>query len=294
MSMLTFIAKRIVAVIILVFLLATAAFILFRVMPSDPAAMMVSPRMSPDMKEVLREQYGLDRSLGYQYYVYMKNALKGDFGVSFYWATAVSEILRGRIVSTAVLVGTGIIIAAFIDASATASGKKPGFINMLFYLIPFLFLGLVLIWIFSYRLDLFPVGGMKSPELWTPRIEASAGAKLADVLYHLFLPLALIVVWIMVGFLPLVKTVSTAIIKEKKSLLPPGLTTLFAGSALFFGAMATETIFSWPGFHATFIEASLNCDYPLAVGAVIAGFVFTLIVAACCEVFYAVTASQKS
>jgi peptide/nickel transport system permease protein len=293
MSMLTFIAKRIAAVIILIFLLATVAFILFRVMPSDPAAMMVSPRMSPDMKEVLREQYGLDKSLGYQYYVFIKNGLNGDLGVSFYWATTVSEILKGRIASTAILVGTGIIIAAFIDASATASGKKSGIINTLFYLIPFLFLGLVLIWIFSYKMDLFPVGGMKSPELWAPRIEASAGAKLTDVLYHLFLPLTLIVVWIMVGFLPLVKTVSTGIIKEKKSLLPTGLTTLFAGSALFFGAMATETIFSWPGFHATFIEASLNYDYPLAVGAVIAGFVFMLIVAACTEVFYAVIASLK-
>ena len=294
MSMLEFTAKRIVAIVVLAFLLITGAFILFRVLPSDPAALVVSPRMTPEMKGILRAQFGLDKPLWYQYFAYLKNMLGGDIGVSFYWGAAVSDILKTRIVPTALLIGTGIVIATLIDFVASAAlRQKSSIVNTLFYLKPFLFLGLILIWIVSYRLDLLPVGGMRSPEIWAPSAQASAGAKVIDVVYHLFLPLYLMVIWLLVGFLPLVKTTSWGVIQEKKSLLPAGLTTLFSASALIFGAMATETIFSWPGFHATFVEASLNYDYPLALGAIIAGIVFALIVAACCEVFYAASASLK-
>ena len=293
MPILTFITKRIAAIILLVFLLITIIFVLSRVVSSDPTSMVMSPRMSPELKEVLIKQFKLDRPLGEQYIVYLVNILRGDMGVSFYYGSDVSDILKIRFPSTALLICTGIVIAVFIDFAVTAFRKKSGIINTLFFLTPFLFLGLLLIWIFSYKLDLFPVGGMRSPEIWAPIVRASAGAKLADILYHMFLPLVVMVIWVIIGFQPLVKTISSGIIQEKKSLLPAGLTTLWAASALFFGTMATEVIFSWPGLYRTFVEASLTYDYPLALGSVILGFVFTLVVAACGEVVYA-AASLRS
>jgi peptide/nickel transport system permease protein len=294
--MLTFITKRVVAIVIIFFILVTVAFVLFRVVPSDPAAaMVISPRMSPELKEILRERFGLDKPLGQQYIIYLENVLKGDFGTSFYWQEDVFDIVKARLFPSLILTGTAVFIAVLIDFAAQgAMGRKSAIVNTFFYLIPFLFMGLLLILFFSYRLDLFPVGGMRSPEIWGDYIEASAGAKMADILYHLFLPLILMVIWVLVGFLPLVKATSQGVIQEKKALLPAGVTTLLAASVLFFGAKITESIFSWPGFHSAFIEATLNYDYPLALGSVIIGLLFCLVVALCMEGFYAGVTSLKS
>lgn len=295
MSMLGFITKRVVALIVIIFVLVTAVFVLFRVMPSDPAAMVVSPRLTPELKEILRERFGLDEPMWVQYFTYLRNLLRGDMGTSFYWQADVFDIVTARLLPTAILTGVALTIAVIIDFAAEgALTKKSAIVNTLFFLIPFLFLGLLAIFVFSYRMDLFPVGGMKSPEIWNPSVHASTGAKIADIMYHLILPLHIMVIWLFVGFVPLVKTLSRGVIQERKALLPAGLTTVAAASVIFFGAVVTESTFSWPGFHSAFVEASLNYDYPLAQGAVIAGVVFSLIVALLMEVFYAGLALLKT
>lgn len=295
MFMLKFIAKRIIAIVVIFFVLVTAAFVVFRVLPSDPVAMVISPRMPPEMKEVLMSQFGLDKSLQYQYFTYLSNFFRGDFGTSFYFQADVSSILGERLFATLILTGTALFICVIIDHSAQAAlAKKSAIVNALFYLIPFLFVGLLLIYWFSFRLDVFPVGGMRSPEVWSEMVQASAGAKLVDVLYHMFLPLSVMIVWVLVGFLPLVKATSQGIVQEKKALLPAGLTTLLAASVLYYGTMITESMFSWPGLRSAFIEASLSYDYPLAQGALIIGLLFSLVVALLMEVFYAGLASLKS
>jgi len=201
--------------------------------------------------------------------------------------------VMSRLLPTAILTGVALIIAVIIDFVAEgALNKKSPVVNTLFFLIPFLFLGLLAIFVFAYKMDLFPVGGMKSPEVWSSGLRASLGAKIADIAYHLILPLHIMVIWLFVGFVPLVKTLSRGVIQEKKALLPAGLTTVAAASVIFLGAVVTETTFSWPGFHSAFVEASLNYDYPLAQGAMIAGVVFSLVVALLIEVFYVGLASR--
>ncbi|MBU7029337.1 MAG: ABC transporter permease [Theionarchaea archaeon] len=293
MSMLGFITKRVVALVVIIFVLITMVFVLFRVMPSDPAAMVVVPRMTPELKEILGERFGLDEPMWVQYFIYLRNLLRGDMGTSFYWQGDVFDIVMSRLLPTAILTGVALIIAVIIDFVAEgALNKKSPVVNTLFFLIPFLFLGLLAIFVFAYKMDLFPVGGMKSPEVWSSGLRASLGAKIADIAYHLILPLHIMVIWLFVGFVPLVKTLSRGVIQEKKALLPAGLTTVAAASVIFLGAVVTETTFSWPGFHSAFVEASLNYDYPLAQGAMIAGVVFSLVVALLIEVFYVGLASR--
>jgi peptide/nickel transport system permease protein len=289
-----FIAKRIVALFVILFIVATILFIVFRTLPADPASTIMSPRMSPDLKEVLRDTYGLDKSLEEQYVIYLRNLLHRNFGASFYFEGGVYNVLENRLLSTALLTGVALIMAVVIDFFAESLyAKKAAIVNTLFYLVPFLFLGLLFIYVFSYKLDLFPIGGMKSPELWGDAVTASLAAQFLDVAYHLFLPCIMMVIWIMVGFLPLVKTMSRGIIEERKSLVPPGITTLVSASVLFYGVMITESLFSWPGFHSVFVEGTLNYDFPLIQGALIAGVFFCLVVAAIMEVFYAAVASRK-
>ena len=196
MSLLGFVTKRIVAFVVLVFIVITGVFIIFRAMPFDSESTVISQGMPPDMRTELREQFGLDKSMGEQYIIYLKNVLHGDLGVSFYFLCNVSDIIRARLFPTALLTGTAVIIALIIDSLAEGLfAKKSVMINTLFYLIPFLFLGLLLIYWFSYRLDLVPVGGMKTPEIWSAA-NVSWVTKTLDVAYHLFLPLTVFTVWI--------------------------------------------------------------------------------------------------
>ena len=293
--MLGFITKRIVALVIIVFVVVTILFIVFRTLPADPASTIVSPRMSPDLKDVLKDTYGLDKSLEEQYIIYLRNLLHRNFGASFYFEGGVYNVLKDRLLSTALLTGVALIIAVVIDFFAESLyAKKAAIVNTLFYLVPFLFLGLLFMYVFSYKLDLFPIGGMKSPELWGDAVTASSAARLLDVLYHLFLPCIVMIIWVMVGFLPLVKTMSRGIIKERKSLVPAGITTLISASVLFYGIMITESLFSWPGFHSVFVDGTLNYDFPLIQGALIAGVFFCLVVAVIMEVFYAAVASRTA
>lgn len=294
MSVLTFAAKRIVAVAIIVFILVSVVFILFRAMPTDPVAMVISPKMTPELKEILRHRFGLDKPIGEQYIIYLGNLLRRDFGMSFYWQEEeVYEILKERLLPTALLTGVALIIVIIFDFIAEAVlSKESAVVNTLFYLIPFLFLGLILIYIFSWKFDVFPLGGMRSQELW--ELRTSAFTRLVDVLYHLILPLGVMIIWVVVGFVPLVKATSRGVITEQKALLPAGLGTLVAASVLFYGSMATESIFSWPGFHRLFVQATLNYDYPLVLGTIIAGVTFSLVVTVCVEIFYAFMASVRS
>lgn len=295
MSVLGFIVKRMVALVLLVFILMTAAFVIFRVVPSDPVGMCISPRMPPDMREIITKQFALDRSLPYQYVFYLVNTFQGEMGISFSWAMPVAGTLGARVVFSLILFSGAFICAAVIDfLAASALARKSAIVNVAFFLTPFLFLGLPLILVFAFKLDLFPIGGAMSSEIWMLGMRTSVGEKLADIIYHLFLPAILLIIWLMVGFLPLVKATSAGVIQEKKALLPAGISTLVSASALFLGAMATESIFSWPGVYSTFVEASLNYDYPLCQGALVVGLLFSLVVAVCVEVFYAAAASYSS
>jgi peptide/nickel transport system permease protein len=287
-------------------------------MPADPAAMVVSPRMTPELKEVLRARFGLDKPLWYQYYSYITNVLKGDFGTSFYWQGDVFDILKARFIPTVLLFTLGYLMAYALGINlgriiAWRRGGKLEYgstvLGLFFYTMPIFWLGLLAIWVFSYRLDLFPVGGMKSPEIWSAAVDVGVFRKLIDVLYHLFLPLTVFTVWIFTGSMLLMKNsmletlredyITTARAKglsEKKvrdhhaarNAMLPVVTALALSMAFSFnGGVLTETTFSWPGLGSALVEASLNYDYPLAQGAFIMLAGVVLLAVLCADILYA-------
>jgi peptide/nickel transport system permease protein len=316
--MFRFILRRVLEILITLFIITTLIFILFRLMPADPAAMVVSPRMTPELKEVLRARFGLDKPLWYQYYSYITNVLKGDFGTSFYWQGDVFDILKARFIPTVLLFTLGYLMAYALGINlgriiAWRRGGKLEYgstvLGLFFYTMPIFWLGLLAIWVFSYRLDLFPVGGMKSPEIWSAAVDVGVFRKLIDVLYHLFLPLTVFTVWIFTGSMLLMKNsmletlredyITTARAKglsEKKvrdhhaarNAMLPVVTALALSMAFSFnGGVLTETTFSWPGLGSALVEASLNYDYPLAQGAFIMLAGVVLLAVLCADILYA-------
>jgi len=318
MSMARFIIRRIIEIVIALFIIMTLIFILFRLMPSDPAAMVISPRMTPELKQILRTRFGLDKPLYEQYFIYVKNILHGDFGQSFYWqGEGVFEILKPRFLPTILLFTLGYIMAyaVGINIGRIIAWKRGGKLEygftvggLFFYTMPIFWLGLLAIWIFSWKLDLFPVGGMKSAELWTSA-SATWFDKTLDVGYHLFLPLSVFTVWIFTGSMLLMKNSMLETLREDyittarakglpenkirdhhaaRNAMLPVVTALALNMAFSFnGGVLTETTFSWPGLGSILVEASLNYDYPLAQGAFImlAGVVLTAVLVA--DILYA-------
>ncbi len=318
MSMMKFILRRLVEIVITLFIITTLIFILFRLMPSDPAAMVISPRMTPELKEILRHRFGLDKPLYEQYFIYLKNILHGDFGQSFYWqGENVFEIIKPRFLPTVLLFTLGYIMAyaVGINIGRIIAWRRGGKLEygftvggLFFYTMPIFWLGLLAIWIFSWKLDLFPVGGMKTPEVWT-MVGAGWTDKVLDVLYHLFLPLSVFTVWIFTGSMLLMKNSMLETLREDyittarakglsegtirdhhaaRNAMLPVVTALALNMAFSFnGGVLTETTFSWPGLGRLLVQAALNYDYPLAQGAFIMLAAVVLIAVLVADLLYA-------
>ncbi len=125
-----FVRKGVFAFITLFFVL-TFNFALFRIVPGDPVSMIVSPRMRPETRDRIREQYGLDKPVWLnveafretgevaslfdsQYFLYLESLLHGDLGVSFRQKKPVSELLAARLPPTLLLIFTGEIAGILI------------------------------------------------------------------------------------------------------------------------------------------------------------------------------------
>ena len=317
-SLYRYVARRLIEIVITFFIIAVLVFILFRIMPGDPASMVISPRMTPELKAILRTRFGLDKPLYEQFFIYIKNMFRGDFGTSFYYNEDVFGIIKRRILPTVLLftIGQMLAFALGVNLGRIIAWKRGGkleygstIIGLFFYTMPIFWLGLLCIWIFSYFLNLFPVGGWKSPELWSSVPPPGLGMKILDVLYHLFLPLTVYTIWIYAGTMLIMKNSMLETLQEDyilaarakglpekkirdhhaaRNAMLPVVTDLALGIVFSLdGGVLTETTFSWPGLGRTIVEASLTYDYPLAQGAFILLAIVLLVSVLFADILYA-------
>lgn len=106
-----YLIKRMIQILITLIVVLVMLFVVFRMMPGDPAAMVMSPKFTPEQRELLRHQYGLDKPMWEQFALYMKNMLVFDMGTSFYYSQPVLNIISIKLGPTLLLFGTAMIIA---------------------------------------------------------------------------------------------------------------------------------------------------------------------------------------
>ena len=291
-----YIIGRIIQIIITFFIVMSIIFLLFRIIPSDPSSFLLTPSMTAEAKETIRKQFGLDEPIAVQYFVYLKNFVHGNFGTSFYSGRPVMSIIMERMLNSILLITTAVIIAYIIGVSigkaiAWKRGSKTEkffvILGLWFYTTFTPWLGIMFLWIFSFKLKLFPLGGMITPEKWI--LDPSLMEKICDMGYHLILPLVTYVLLWFGGYMLLMRNSMLETLKEdyivtarakglkekviknkhaaRNAMLP--IVTAFAISISFSigGAVLIETIFSWPGIGRTIVEATLRQDYPLVQGA---------------------------
>lgn len=279
-----------------IFILATIIFILFRMLPGDPTMTVISPALSPEVQQELRHRFGLDKPLIEQYFVYMKNLICGEFGVSFQHGIKAYEIIADRFWNTIFLMVPslffaylfGVIIGAYI---AYKRGSKTEISVIVGSIVlrsgPIFWVAIIFLYLFAVKIPLFPTGHMRTPGYMGQGIFQTFFS--LDFLYHLILPTLCMAIYYGCYPLLIMRTSMLEVLGEdfidlskakglselrvifkhamRTSLLPIATSVSLLGAYAVAGSVLVETVFSWPGLGRLMVSAVLDSDYPVAQGA---------------------------
>ena len=284
-----YVIRRFLGMIAVMFTVVTIVFVIVRVAPGDPAAVMLGPDATAADIAALREKLGLDRPLILQYLYFLGQLLRGDLGQSIFLNMPVLSALADRAEPTFFLTLFSILIASAIalPVGILAAYKRGSLFDqvattlaMLAASIPSFWLGLILIQVFAVRWNWFPVSGYGGPD-----------ASFIVRLSHLVLPAtalgvvssALITRFTRASMLDVLNDDYVRTARSKgmgefrvvmkhafKNALIPVLTVIGLTAALLVsGAVVTETVFSLPGVGNLVVSAVLRRDYPVIQGALL-------------------------
>lgn len=284
-----YVMQRILGMLAVMFTVVTIVFIIVRVAPGDPAAVMLGPDATAADIAGLRARLGLDQSLPTQYVLFLGQLLRGDLGQSIFLNMPVLSALGERAEPTFFLTLFSILIASAIALpvgilSAYKRGSLFDQVATTFAMfaasIPSFWLGLILIQIFAVRYGWMPASGYGGPD-----------ASFLERLRHLVLPAlalgivssALITRFTRASMLDVLNDDYVRTARSKgmgewgvvmkhafKNALIPVLTVVgLAAALLISGAVVTETVFSLPGIGNLVVSAVLRRDYPVIQGALL-------------------------
>jgi peptide/nickel transport system permease protein len=288
-----FIIKRLLQSVVTLFVLITILFFMFRILPGDPTTMFVDAALPQEAREAVLEQFGLDKPLSEQYWIYMKNFVQGEFGISFTSREPVEAVIGDYLAPTILLMGFTITIAlviGVIGGAVVAWFRGTKFeamvvsIALFFRSAPIFWIGMVALAFFSYKLNWFPTGGMHQPgQQFTGFFDKYFNLEFAHYLilpslvgaaYYIATPL-LIMRSSMIDIMEedFIEMSRAKGLKEKtilfkhavrNALLP--VTTeiaLLVGFAIG-GQVLLEVVFNWPGIGRLIVESIQMNDYPVA------------------------------
>ncbi len=163
---------------------ATISFLAVKLIPGDPVSILTGGENVVDQAEraVLIQQYGLDQPLLAQYARYLGNALVGNFGESYQYRQPVTAVILEAAVPTLQLAGTAIFLAlslSVVNALATA-GRRRGLrtilsgLELVLLSTPVYWIGIVLMTLFSFRLQWFPSPAMMGWRRWSSPLSRCA------------------------------------------------------------------------------------------------------------------------
>ena len=308
MALYKYFIKRLVLTLPTLLGVSIIVFLLIHMIPGDPIDIMLGDRVTEAAREALVERLGLNEPLHTQYWQWLTNAVRGDFGISIRSNQPVIEEIISRLPATVELTVVALFIAVFfgifIGVSAARHRNTPidysmiG-ISLLGVSIPIFWLGMMLIFLFSVMLGWLPVSGRLTMGQVIPQITglylvdslvAGNIRAFSDSLKHLLLPafslatvsLALVVRVTRSSMLDVlsedyIRTARAKGVRENKvvyvhalkNAMIPVITVIGLQLAkLMGGAILTETVFSWPGIGRLLVTAIGVRDYPVVQGVV--------------------------
>ncbi len=316
MSFASYILKKVSEAIITIFIAVTLAFFLFRFLPGDPTAVFLDVRLTPEAKLALQKQFGLDKPLYEQYFLFIYNLLQGNLGYSFaYRGMPVSELIFGpKLVNTLVLMGSGMVIGAVLSTIlGLIVGWKRGsildrFLTSASYALssaPIFWIGLLVLLVLGSYLNLIPMGGTLSIDA----LYADPLTRALNYLHHLVGPLIVIVLYFLPIYMLYVRNTIVSLLGEpfvellkakglssktivighlSKYALLTSITLLAVQSPLLVtGAIITETVFGWNGIGLLLYESVLKSDYPVVQGIFIITIAIVVVANLLADIAYA-------
>jgi len=287
--MYAFLARRLLATVPVLLIVAVLVFMMLRLTPGDPAAILAGDAASTDQIASIRAGLGLDRPIVVQFGIWFGNLLTGDLGESFYYKTKVATLIGQRIEPTLSLAAMTIVIAVLVAVplGVLAAWRHGGWFDrtlmgfsVLGFSIPVFVLAYILIWIVSLKLGWLPVQGYK---------------RLADGfgpwLQHLLLPsitLSIIYVALIARVTrasvldtlgeDYIRTARSKGLPESRVLVRHALanaavpiaTIIGIGIALLIGGVVvTESVYAIPGLGRLTVDAVLARDFPTIQGVIL-------------------------
>ena len=298
-----YIIQRILQLIPILIGVSLISFFVMHLAPGDPTQLFTDPSVKPVELARIRANWGLDKPVIVQYFYWLKNAARGDFGIAYLINRPVIEIIFERLPATLLLMISSMFLTLLIAIPLgviSAVKKNSWFDNAVTVFsfigmsIPAFWLSLMLMLLFSVNLGWFPAVGMYSPLLRSSDI----GPRILDLLRHMALPLATMTMLGLAGLTryqraamlevlsqDFIRTARAKGLSERtvifkhalRNALMPIITILgLSLPDLFGGAFIIETIFAWPGMGRLGVTAVFSRNYPLIMG--IAMFSAVLIV----------------
>ena len=288
--MLSFIAQRLIQSVLVMLTVALIAFSMFRYV-GDPIASMVGQDTTPEQRDQLREQLGLNDPFVVQYAHFVANAVRGDFGISYRHRRPVSELLEERLPATLELsfVSAVMALALGIPMGIYTALKRHGVLSKTFMAIslagislPTFLIGILLILFFGVQLRWLPSfgrGDVVELGWWTTGFLTKSGW------LALIMPAITLALFQMTLIMRLVRAEMLEVLRAdfikfararglperlinfghalKNTMVPViTITGLQLGGIIAF-AIVTETVFQWPGMGLLFIQAVQFADVPV-------------------------------
>lgn len=284
-----YILGRILNMIPTLLIVAVIIFLITRMLPGNPAAVMLGPQASAEEIEVLTEKLGLNEPLYIQFFDYIGNLLQGNLGNSLTYNMPIIDLIMERFPNTVILAVSALLIAILVGVPAgiIAARKQNSIFDYAFTTfslmgvsMPIFWLGIMLVLFFSVNLGWFPATGMGSMD-----------EGIGDFISHLILPSIALATIPTAQFARITRSSMLEVISQDyvktarskglheffvickhafKNALTPLLTVLgLQISSMLGGAVLTETIFSWPGIGLLIIDAIGKRDFVVVQNMVI-------------------------
>jgi peptide/nickel transport system permease protein len=285
--MLKYIYKRLLVSIPVIIGITILSFLIMKLAPGDPLANFINPSISMEDLEKSRQALGLNDPVHIQYFKWIGEVLKGNFGYTYSGNHSISGLIMERLPNTVILTMSAFVLSFVVGIPVGVMGavKKNTRVDYgltLFSLfgvaIPSFFFGLLVIYVFSLILGIFPSGGMVNI-----RAGYTGFAYFTDVIHHLVLPAIVLSLGNIASVSRFTRSNMVDVLKEdyirtakakglkhkaivykhalRNALIP--VVTIFGLSIpfLFSGAYITESIFNWPGMGQLGIRAIQDREY---------------------------------
>lgn len=299
MTMLRFIAQRLLAALVTIWIATVAVTLLIHLVPGDPVRIMYATFQStPEQIEATRTALGLDQPIHIQYFMYIGRLLEGDLGRTIVGNQPVLDVLLARFPATLMLATASLAIAVIVGMTlgffaalhrGTALDVGAMLIAIVGVSMPHFWLGLLLLFLFALQLGWFPVAGSDWRSLILPAL--TLGLANAAVLARLTRSAMIDIFDQDFVRTAHAKGLPRTLVLYRHALragLVPIVALLgFQFAYLMGGAIVVENVFAWNGVGRLAIEAVFARDYPLIQGFILFFATIVVIVSVIIDVAYA-------